>query len=105
MKKLAPERKNELFDLESVEMFRPKLDKDGKQVYRTTKIKGKDVQIKVREKYIVYEKNSIQVIRKELGMGESKINIRNCLSCAEKFESEGKHNRLCLECAGFRGLI
>jgi hypothetical protein len=107
MKKLTPERERELFSPESIEMFKPKLDAEGKQVYKevTNKKTGKVSLVKDREKYIVHEENPIKVVRRVLKMDEIKLTVRNCLGCSEKFESEGIHNRLCNECASYRGMI
>lgn len=43
-------------------------------------------------------KNEIQTARKGVGFNQIKINVRNCLSCGIKFESEGTHNRVCDDC-------
>jgi len=41
------------------------------------------------------KKLKLNKIRKELKLNNVKMNIRNCLSCYQKFESQGLHNRLC----------
>lgn len=107
MKKLMPERERELFSPESIELFRPKVDASGNQVFKevTDKKTGKKTKVKAREKYIVHEENSIQVVRREVDMPPVSIKIRNCLGCSEKFESEGIHNRLCNDCVAYRGMI
>lgn len=43
-------------------------------------------------------KNELEIARKEIGFDPIDIKIRNCLTCAIRFESEGKHNRVCDTC-------
>lgn len=50
------------------------------------------------------DKNEIQTAREELALDSIAIVTRNCLSCYESFESEGKHNRLCDDCRKGVGL-
>jgi len=37
--------------------------------------------------------------RKSIGLNPIKISKKKCLNCDVKFESEGKHNRMCNICA------
>lgn len=82
MKKLTIERQKELFGLE------PNV------IVTYTKTKEGSVRLKTTE----YEPNAVQAVRKLVGMNPVNIKVRACLSCNEKFESEGIQNRICLDC-------
>jgi hypothetical protein len=43
--------------------------------------------------------------RQVVGYKPIKINIRKCLKCECKFQSEGIHNRLCQDCRNYGGII
>lgn len=43
-------------------------------------------------------KNEIEIARKEVGLNSLVLKVKECLSCGNKFESEGSHNRRCDDC-------
>jgi len=44
------------------------------------------------------DKNELETARRIIGFTDIILTVRNCLSCCVKFESEGKHNRMCDGC-------
>lgn len=44
------------------------------------------------------DKNELDVARKGISLSPIQVSIKNCLTCATRFESEGKHNRVCDDC-------
>lgn len=48
-------------------------------------------------------KNEFDVARAEIGFKPIKITTKVCLSCQAQFESEGSHNRMCINCRKSNG--
>ena len=74
----------------------------SKEVKRLNPKKNKKITAKISKNTtneIFWEnKNELAIARKEIGFDPIELKIRNCLTCAIRFESEGKHNRVCDDC-------
>lgn len=69
---------------------RDKKNKYGIKTKAETKISVSDTKIDIKE---------IAKARKELGLNDLSLKIRQCLLCFDNFNSQGVHNRMCKDCS------
>lgn len=90
--------KNDIMDSDEIKMLEKIME--SQPVLPISKSKQNKLSKVVKtNKYIFWRgKNEINVARESAGFKPASISIKQCLSCQVKFESEGKHNRMCQAC-------